>query len=121
VPSDCPPALKSVSDALRQDLPTAARIRDFVIGQPSTRKFIVVAHSKGAADTMVALALYGRQLSQIKAVITVAGAVGGSWLVDRLQKLNDQLLRGLDLPSCLKPARSGPNGIDSMRRDVRHA
>ena len=59
-----PPALKSVSDALRQDLPTAARIRDFVIGQPSTRKFIVVAHSKGAADTMVALGVYGWQLAR---------------------------------------------------------
>ena len=97
----------------------AERIRDFVLQYPS-KKFIVVAHSKGAADTLVALALYGRQLSQIEAVITIAGAVGGSWLVDRLEALNDRLLRDLDLPSCLEQKRvATPNAIDSMRRDVR--
>jgi hypothetical protein len=53
----------------------------------------------------------------------VAGAVGGSWLVDRLAKLNDQVLRNLGLPSCLPDAPAGtagdPNAIDSMRREVR--
>lgn len=99
----------------------AKTIRDFVLGQPSQKRFIVVAHSKGAADTLVALALYGRQLSQIEAVITVAGAVGGSWLVDRLEWLNEHLLRDLDLPTCIEPPRAlgDPNAIDSMRREVR--
>lgn len=97
----------------------AERIRDFVLQHPS-KKFIVVAHSKGAADTLVALALYGRQLTQIEAVITIAGAVGGSWLVDELEKLNDHLLRDLELPSCLDQKRvAAPNAIDSMRREVR--
>jgi pimeloyl-ACP methyl ester carboxylesterase len=101
----------------------AARIRDFVLqmlAQHPSKKFIVVAHSKGAADTLVALALYGRQLTQVKAVITIAGAVGGSWLVDPLETLNERLLRDLELPSCVETARAGePNAFDSMRRDVR--
>ena len=98
----------------------AARIRDFVAKHPASTRFIVVAHSKGAADTMVALTTYPNELKPIKAVISVAGAVGGSWLVDKLEELNESVLRELTLPTCI-PARTlgAPNAIDSMRRQVR--
>ena len=46
------------------------------------KEFIVVAHSKGAADMMVALENYPQELASIKALVTIAGAIGGSWLVD---------------------------------------
>jgi pimeloyl-ACP methyl ester carboxylesterase len=100
----------------------AVRIRDFVKHHPSTR-FIVIAHSKGAADVMVALATYPRELRQIEAVITVAGAVGGSWLVDRFQGLNERVLNRLSLPTCVpgQTSPSGQNAIDSMRRTNRQA
>jgi pimeloyl-ACP methyl ester carboxylesterase len=97
----------------------AKAIRDFVVGHPD-EKFIVIAHSKGAADTLVALAAYPKELDRIKAVITVAGAVGGSWLVDRLRRLNDKLLREVELPSCrFQTSAGGKNAIDSMKRDER--
>jgi|RhiMethySRZTD1v2_1073278.scaffolds.fasta_scaffold01575_14 pimeloyl-ACP methyl ester carboxylesterase len=98
----------------------AERIRDFVVKLGSGHRFIVVAHSKGAADTMVALTSYPNELKDVAALITVAGAVGGSHLVDRLDKLNQDLIGKLGLPSCVVPGKStGPNAIDSMRRENR--
>lgn len=95
----------------------AERIRDFVINLGVGHRFIVVAHSKGAADVMVALTAYPDELREIRALITVAGAVGGSHLVDRLDKLNQNLISKLDLPSCVPPDRKlGANAIDSMQR-----
>jgi hypothetical protein len=104
----------------------AERIRDKVeeIGTDNPAKaFIAVGHSKGAADWMVALAAYPSELKRVKALITVAGAVGGSWLADDFQDLNDKIIKRLPnpLPSCL-PSQRGKrpqNGIDSMRRQNR--
>ena len=96
----------------------AVRIRDFVQGRPSSEKFIILAHSKGAADAMVALASYPAELGRVEGLITIAGAVGGSWLVDRLQRLNQQVLSHLSLPTCL-PRTTRNNAIDSMRRTNR--
>ncbi len=98
----------------------AERIRDFVVKLGTGHRFIIVAHSKGAADTMVALTTYPNELKDVRAVITVAGAVGGSHLVDRLDKLNRDLISKLGLPNCLTPGNApGPNAIDSMRRENR--
>jgi hypothetical protein len=98
----------------------AEQIRDFVRKLGSGHRIIVVAHSKGAADMMVALTKYPVELKDVAALITIAGAVGGSHLVDRLDQLNRDLISKLDLPTCLPPARAaGPNAIDSMRRTNR--
>lgn len=98
----------------------AIRIRDFIAGRPAAEKFIVVAHSKGAADMMVALTTFPTQLTQVRALITVAGAVGGSWLVDRLQGLNENLFSLLSLPTCVVQVQGlTANAIDSMRRTNR--
>ena len=98
----------------------AEMIRDFVVKLGSGHRFIVVAHSKGAADTMVALTTYPNELKDVAALITVAGAIGGSHLVDRLDKLNQDLVSKLGLPNCLSPGKTpGPNAIDSMQRKNR--
>jgi pimeloyl-ACP methyl ester carboxylesterase len=97
----------------------AAMIRD-AVKQSSAKRFIAVVHSKGAADLLVALATYPDDMRRVEALVTVAGAVGGSWLADDLQSVNDKLLKKMSLQTCLpRPARSGPNGIDSMRRENR--
>ena len=83
------------------------------------KRFIAVTHSKGAADFMVALTAYPKELARVSALVTVAGAVGGSWLVDDFMGLNSHILRKLALPKCLPKARTGDNGLDSMRRDKR--
>jgi pimeloyl-ACP methyl ester carboxylesterase len=102
----------------------AIRIRQHVLGymkQHPKDRIILLAHSKGAADAMVALTSYPTELTAVKALITVAGAVGGSHLVDDLVGLNERLLRQLQLPTCIDQRKGGggPNAIDSMRREVR--
>ena len=96
----------------------AVALRDYV-AKLSEKRFIAVTHSKGAADFMVALAAYPNELKRVEALITVAGAVGGSWLVDDFTELNQKVLRKFSLPQCLPPPRGVPNGIDSMRRRTR--
>jgi pimeloyl-ACP methyl ester carboxylesterase len=98
----------------------AERIRAFITNLAGSHQFIVVAHSKGAADMMVALTKFPADLRNVRALITVAGAVGGSYLVDDLEKLNRDVLRRLGLPTCLSDAGvPGANAIDSMRRTNR--
>jgi hypothetical protein len=98
----------------------AAMIADYLRGQASGKAFIVVAHSKGAADVMVALESHPTETRAIAALITVAGAVGGSYLVDDFLDLNERLVKRLELPGCLGPQIPGAaNAVDSMRREVR--
>jgi pimeloyl-ACP methyl ester carboxylesterase len=85
----------------------------------SEKRFIAVTHSKGAADFMVALTKYPDDLKRVKGLVTIAGAVGGSWLVDDFIGLNNKVLRGLLLNKCEAPKRLMDNGLDSMRRDTR--
>lgn len=82
-------------------------------------RFIAVVHSKGAADFMVALTKYPAKLERVKGLVTIAGAVGGSWLVDDLAALNRKVLRELLLDKCEAPQRIMENGLDSMRRKNR--
>src|SRR5436190_15044758 len=85
------------------------------------KQFVAITHSKGAADFMVALTTYPSELTRVSALVTIAGAVGGSWLVDDFVGLNTQVLSELSLPNCLPSARVAENGLDSMRRDRRQA
>ena len=82
-------------------------------------RFIAVTHSKGAADFMVALTKHPSDLERVKGLVTIAGAVGGSWLVDDFIDLNNKVLRELLLKKCEAPRRLMDNGLDSMRRDTR--
>jgi hypothetical protein len=63
----------------------ARTIRDAFLADPdlgTTRKAVVVGHSKGVVDTLEALVAYPELQSRISAVISVAGAIGGSPLAD---------------------------------------
>lgn len=83
-------------------------------------RFIAVTHSKGAADFMVALTMYPNDLKRVSGLVTIAGAVGGSWLVDDLVGLNDHVLSKMSLgDKCKAPAKVRENGFDSMRRERR--
>ena len=85
----------------------------------SEKRFIAVAHSKGAADFMYALSNFPSELKRVEALITVAGAVGGSWLADDFVKLQDTMLRGLKMKGCPQDTPSPQNALNSMRRDRR--
>jgi len=89
------------------------------VGELKEKRFIAVTHSKGAADFMVALTKYPDKLSRVKGLITIAGAVGGSWLVDDFIGLNESVLKKLSFKKCEAPKRIIDNGLDSMRRETR--
>lgn len=63
----------------------ARRIRDAVLqisADGQARHIVVVGHSKGVIDTLEALIRYPRVRERVTAVISLAGAVGGSPLAD---------------------------------------
>ena len=64
----------------------AKRIADHVREkmQEDARKYIVVGYSKGAPDVQVALAQEPGMASAVAAFVSVAGAVGGSPVIDVL-------------------------------------
>jgi len=96
----------------------ARKIVTAVSGLRETR-FIAVTHSKGAADFMVALTKYPDDLKRVKALVTIAGAVGGSWLVDDLMGLNQGVVSEVLGRKCEASKALADNGLTSMRRDVR--
>ncbi|NJN05858.1 MAG: hypothetical protein HC814_05065 [Rhodobacteraceae bacterium] len=63
----------------------AAQIRDALgqlpVTQPS-RRAIIVGHSKGVVDTLEALVTYPEARAKVAAVISLAGAIGGSPLAE---------------------------------------
>jgi len=63
----------------------AQQIRDALDQMPSLgrdRNAVVIAHSKGVVDTLEALVTYPELQDRIAAVISLAGAIGGSPLAD---------------------------------------
>jgi hypothetical protein len=63
----------------------ARLIRDAIQANPefgTTRKLVIVGHSKGVVDTLEALVSYPELQPKISAVVAIAGAVGGSPLAD---------------------------------------
>jgi hypothetical protein len=99
----------------------ARRIRDAVLqisdgGQ--ARHIVVVGHSKGVIDTLEALIRYPRVRERVTAVISLAGAVGGSPLADPppVELLQfSSLVPGID---CREGDRQA---IASLQRGARHA
>lgn len=96
----------------------AQTIRDFVAGRTEP-KFIAITHSKGAADLMTAIAKFPSDMARVQALITVAGAVGGSYLADKLAPL--MAGAGELITDACQPPAAGltATGFDSMTRKVR--
>jgi hypothetical protein len=81
-------------------------------------RIVLVAHSKGAADSLQALADFPEIVPRVAALVSVAGAVGGSPLADGMRSGMTRLLRALDVRRC-DPGDHG--GIESLRRSTRAA
>lgn len=96
----------------------AGQIRDFLRGLPPGERVLLVAHSKGAADSLEALAAYPDIISRVAALATVAGVIAGSPLADGYAGLYQTLLQDLDIEAC--PAGDG-QGVESIRRTTRLA
>jgi hypothetical protein len=99
----------------------AQRIYAALLGMPElgrTRRAVIVGYSKGIVDTLEALEAYPELRQRVTAVISLAGAVGGSALAD------PPLIELLQLSSLVpgNQCREGDHGaLNSLRRGTRHS
>lgn len=97
----------------------AVQLRDHLLStalEPG-EKAILVGYSKGTADILEALVSYPEVLPRVAAVVSVAGAVGGSPLADELSDFYLSLSMQFPAPHC--PAGDG-GGAESLKPRTRH-
>lgn len=92
--------------------------RQIVDAGADPRPWIVFGYSKGLPDVLETLVSHPAISRDIAAVVSYAGAVGGSRLVDEVGSLSTALLDHVPLPGC---GAGDGSAIQSLRRDVRHA
>jgi hypothetical protein len=87
--------------------------------QDDSRKYIVLGYSKGAPDMMTALATEAGVVPAVAALVTVAGAVGGSPVADMMPEQSiERWLKQLPLGGC---KGNLAQGFASLKRGTRRA
>ncbi len=106
-------------DSLSSSEHNARQIRDFIINLPEAdagRPLVLMGYSKGAPDILTALVEYPELQQRVKAVVSLAGAVGGSPLANEASQSQANLLIHVPGSECDK----GDNGaVDSLKTDLR--
>jgi hypothetical protein len=97
----------------------AAIIRDAIRAMPADSRLILVTHSKGTVDTLVALSEYPDLADKVVAQVSVAGAVNGSPLADLVPNWVAELAEQMPMAECAKD--NGVAAADSLRRAERLA
>ncbi len=72
-------------DPLSSSTHNASQIRDALLGMPDVQdegKLVLIGYSKGTPDILETLVLYPEIVDRVAAVVSIAGAVGGSPLAD---------------------------------------
>jgi hypothetical protein len=81
-----------------------------------TEKVVLVGYSKGICDALEAIVAHGSVRRRVDGVVSIAGAVAGSVLVEAIPEPLGNLLSRVDLPFC----DSGDGGgVESLRRLTR--
>ena len=106
-------------DALSGTKTNARQIRDAIMardaGAPS---LVLIGYSKGAPDILEAVVTYPEIRSRVAAVVSAAGAVGGSALANDAEQYQADLLRHFPGATC----GSGDGGaVESLRPAIRQA
>ncbi len=83
---------------------------------PGSKKFIVIGYSKGAPDVQEALAHDGEAASAVVAMVTVAGAVGGSPIADVMPLAAKRWIDAMHMGSCQGDLTAA---FQSLSRDAR--
>jgi len=97
----------------------AAIIRDAVMRMPEPadgKRLVLVGYSKGAPDILEAVGMYPELAQRVAAVVSLAGAVGGSPAANTVEQSTVNLLRHLPGAEC----DVGDEGaMESLRPEVR--
>ena len=108
-------------DALSGTATNARQIRDAILAMPVEEgppRIVLVGYSKGTPDILEAVVRYPEIHDRVAAVVSVAGAVGGSALADDSEQWQADLLRHWPKAEC--DAGDG-GGVASLRPEVRKA
>jgi len=90
-------------DGLSGSANNAQQIKNYVFNlseQDSQRPIILIAYSKGVADTLHAITMYPELAQRVVAVVSVAGAVGGSPLANDTKQSYLDLLAYIPMSDC---------------------
>ncbi len=108
-------------DALSGIEKNARQIRDAIMAlpeEPGPPRLVLVGYSKGAPDILEAVVRYPEIHGRIAAVVSAAGAVGGSALANDAEQETAEMLRHWPGAKCEK----GDGGaVESLRPDIRKA
>ncbi|EKS71401.1 MULTISPECIES: hypothetical protein [Caballeronia] len=108
-------------DALSSSTNNARQIRDAIMAMPASEdapRLVLIGYSKGAPDILEALVAYPEIRSRVAAVVSAAGAIGGSPLANDADQYQADLLRYVPGATCT----SGDGGaVESLRPATRKA
>jgi pimeloyl-ACP methyl ester carboxylesterase len=108
-------------DALSSVENNARQIRDTVMAMPpeaGAPRLVLIGYSKGAPDLLEAIVKYPEIRPRIAAVVSMAGAVGGSALANNAEQYQADLLQHFPGATC----DAGDGGaVASLRPNVRKA
>jgi hypothetical protein len=108
-------------DALSSSTRNATQVRDAVLAMPQrsgSPRLVLVGYSKGIADILEAVVAYPQIRSRVAAVVSVAGAVGGSPLANDAEQYMADMMQHFPGASC-GPGDGG--AVSSLRTGVRQA
>jgi hypothetical protein len=105
-------------DALSGIENNARQIREAIMARPDDAlpRLVLIGYSKGAPDILEAVVRYPEILGRIVAVVSLAGAVGGSVLADDAEQWQAEFLRHFPGAKCDQGDRQA---VASLRRAVR--
>ena len=108
-------------DALSGTETNARQIRDALLAMPAESgppRLVLLGYSKGAPDILEALVTYPEIRSRVAAVVSLAGAIGGSPLANDAKQSQADMLRHFPGSTC----ESGDAGaVESLRPATRRA
>jgi len=108
-------------DALSGTETNARQIRDALMAmpaEPGPPRLVLLGYSKGAPDILEALVTYPEIRSRVAAVVSLAGAIGGSPLANDAKQSQADMLRHFPGSTC----ESGDAGaVESLRPATRRA
>jgi len=97
----------------------ARQVRDAIMAMPEesgSPRLVLVGYSKGAPDILEAVVRYPEIRSRVAAVVSLAGAVGGSPLAEDMKQYQAELFRYWPGADC---DRGDGGAVASLRPDVR--
>jgi hypothetical protein len=110
-------------DGLSSSENNAAMIRDYVASLPAgdaDRRLILLGYSKGTPDILTAIVNYPSLARRVDAVVSLAGAVGGSPLTEVATQAKANMLTVIPGSKC-EEEHGDNDAVNSLLPDVRQA